>query len=102
MSRLCLAASLILGFFFPRYCPIRAALQTPSSRFVCLFPRRTKIDELNQRKEEELKALNSCIQKLQSDMAAASQVRPPSLPPYRGARSFQTPPCSPPFRPRPS
>ncbi|XP_029689293.1 GRIP1-associated protein 1 isoform X2 [Takifugu rubripes] len=34
---------------------------------------RTKIDELNQRKEEEVKALNSCIQKLQSDVAAASQ-----------------------------
>ncbi|XP_026187987.1 GRIP1-associated protein 1 isoform X3 [Mastacembelus armatus] len=35
---------------------------------------RTKIDEINQRKEEELKAVNSRVQKLQSDLAAANQV----------------------------
>ncbi|KAM4563789.1 GRIP1-associated protein 1 isoform 2-T2 [Odontesthes bonariensis] len=34
---------------------------------------RTKIDEINQRKEEELKAVNTRIQKLQSDLAAANQ-----------------------------
>ncbi|XP_041654804.1 GRIP1-associated protein 1 isoform X3 [Cheilinus undulatus] len=34
---------------------------------------RTKIDEINQRKEEELKALNLRIQKLQSDHMAANQ-----------------------------
>ncbi|XP_029291735.1 GRIP1-associated protein 1 [Cottoperca gobio] len=35
---------------------------------------RTKIDEINQRKEEELKATNIRIQKLQSDVLAANQV----------------------------
>ncbi|XP_035512179.1 GRIP1-associated protein 1 [Morone saxatilis] len=35
---------------------------------------RTKIDEINQRKEEELKALNTRIQKLQSDVTTANQV----------------------------
>ncbi|XP_044066169.1 GRIP1-associated protein 1 isoform X2 [Siniperca chuatsi] len=35
---------------------------------------RTKIDEINQRKEEELKALNIRIQKLQSDLMAANQM----------------------------
>ncbi|XP_067382109.1 GRIP1-associated protein 1 isoform X6 [Channa argus] len=35
---------------------------------------RTKIDEINQRKEEELKAMNTRIQKLQSDLMAASQM----------------------------
>ncbi|XP_041801922.1 GRIP1-associated protein 1 isoform X2 [Chelmon rostratus] len=35
---------------------------------------RTKIDEINQRKEEELKAMNIRIQKLQSDLMAANQV----------------------------
>ncbi|KAM4571699.1 GRIP1-associated protein 1 isoform 2-T2 [Fundulus diaphanus] len=35
---------------------------------------RTKIDEINQRKEEELKAVNIRLQKLQSDLAAANQV----------------------------
>ncbi|XP_042347242.1 LOW QUALITY PROTEIN: GRIP1-associated protein 1 [Plectropomus leopardus] len=35
---------------------------------------RTKIDEINQRKEEELKATNIRIQKLQSDVMAANQV----------------------------
>ncbi|XP_056279735.1 GRIP1-associated protein 1 [Pseudoliparis swirei] len=34
---------------------------------------RTKIDEINQRKEEDLKATNIRIQKLQSDMMAANQ-----------------------------
>ncbi|KAM8863772.1 GRIP1-associated protein 1 isoform 1-T1 [Spinachia spinachia] len=34
---------------------------------------RTKIDEINQRKEEELKATNIRIQKLQSDVVAANQ-----------------------------
>ncbi|KAM9351264.1 GRIP1-associated protein 1 [Symphorus nematophorus] len=34
---------------------------------------RTKIDEINQKKEEELKALNIRIQKLQSDLMAANQ-----------------------------
>ncbi|XP_070824365.1 GRIP1-associated protein 1 isoform X3 [Chaetodon trifascialis] len=34
---------------------------------------RTKIDEINQRKEEELKAMNTRIQKLQSDLMAANQ-----------------------------
>lgn len=34
---------------------------------------RTKIDEINQRKEEELKAMNTRIQKLQSDLSAANQ-----------------------------
>lgn len=37
---------------------------------------RTKIEELNQRKEEEMKAMNTRIQKLQSDVMAANQVRP--------------------------
>ncbi|XP_039655870.1 GRIP1-associated protein 1 isoform X1 [Perca fluviatilis] len=35
---------------------------------------RTKIDEINQRKEEELKATNIRIQKLQSDVLAANQM----------------------------
>lgn len=35
---------------------------------------RTKIDEINQRKEEELKAMNIRIQKLQSDVMAANQM----------------------------
>ncbi|KAM9856081.1 GRIP1-associated protein 1 [Aulostomus maculatus] len=34
---------------------------------------RTKIDEINQRKEEELKAVNLRIQKLQADLASANQ-----------------------------
>lgn len=40
---------------------------------VCVMCR-TKIEEINQRKEEELKALNTRIQKLQSDLMAANQV----------------------------
>ncbi|KAG8003051.1 GRIP1-associated protein 1 [Nibea albiflora] len=40
------------------------------SVFVC----RTKIDEINQRKEEELKTMNLRIHKLQSDLMAANQV----------------------------
>uniref|UniRef100_A0A3Q2NMT6 GRIP1 associated protein 1 n=1 Tax=Fundulus heteroclitus TaxID=8078 RepID=A0A3Q2NMT6_FUNHE len=39
-----------------------------------IFVSRTKIDEINQRKEEELKAVNIRLQKLQSDLAAANQV----------------------------
>ncbi|XP_077464516.1 GRIP1-associated protein 1 isoform X3 [Stigmatopora argus] len=35
---------------------------------------RTKIEEINQRKEEELKLMNARIQKLQSDLTAANQV----------------------------
>lgn len=35
---------------------------------------RTKIDEINQKKEEELKAMNLRIQKLQSDLMAANQM----------------------------
>ncbi|XP_077438829.1 GRIP1-associated protein 1 isoform X2 [Vanacampus margaritifer] len=35
---------------------------------------RTKIEEINQRKEEELKLMNTRIQKLQSDLVAANQV----------------------------
>ncbi|XP_051910386.1 GRIP1-associated protein 1 isoform X2 [Hippocampus zosterae] len=35
---------------------------------------RTKIEEINQRKEEELKLMNTRMQKLQSDLAAANQV----------------------------
>ncbi|XP_070695975.1 GRIP1-associated protein 1 isoform X3 [Pempheris klunzingeri] len=35
---------------------------------------RTKIDEINQRKEEELKATNTRIHKLQSDLMAANQM----------------------------
>ncbi|KAF7647400.1 hypothetical protein LDENG_00172960 [Lucifuga dentata] len=35
---------------------------------------RTKIDEINQKKEEELKALNIRIQKLQTDLMTANQV----------------------------
>ncbi|XP_047219121.1 GRIP1-associated protein 1 isoform X2 [Girardinichthys multiradiatus] len=35
---------------------------------------RTKIDEINQRKEEELKAVNIRLHKLQSDLTAANQV----------------------------
>uniref|UniRef100_A0A3Q3JW34 GRIP1 associated protein 1 n=1 Tax=Monopterus albus TaxID=43700 RepID=A0A3Q3JW34_MONAL len=35
---------------------------------------RTKIDEINQRKEEELKVMNVRIQKLQSDLQAANQM----------------------------
>ncbi|XP_023286916.1 GRIP1-associated protein 1 isoform X1 [Seriola lalandi dorsalis] len=35
---------------------------------------RTKIDEINQRKEEELKAMNLRIQKLQSDLMTANQL----------------------------
>uniref|UniRef100_A0A3B4F1M3 GRIP1 associated protein 1 n=1 Tax=Pundamilia nyererei TaxID=303518 RepID=A0A3B4F1M3_9CICH len=34
---------------------------------------RTKIDEINQRKEEELKAMNIRVQKLQTDLMAANQ-----------------------------
>lgn len=40
----------------------------------CLFACRTKIDEINQRKEEELKAMSTRIQKLQSDLSTANQV----------------------------
>lgn len=40
---------------------------------------RTKIDEINQRKEEELASLRSLIQKLQADMVAANQVGPRPL-----------------------
>ena len=47
--------------------------------FVCLFVCRTKIDELNQKKEEEMKAMNIRIQKLQSDLMAATQVSPQEL-----------------------
>lgn len=36
---------------------------------------RTKIDEINQRREEEVKAANLRLQKLQSDLTAANQVR---------------------------
>uniref|UniRef100_A0A3B4XF83 GRIP1 associated protein 1 n=1 Tax=Seriola lalandi dorsalis TaxID=1841481 RepID=A0A3B4XF83_SERLL len=36
----------------------------------------SEIDEINQRKEEELKAMNLRIQKLQSDLMTANQVRP--------------------------
>uniref|UniRef100_A0A7N6FFH6 GRIP1 associated protein 1 n=1 Tax=Anabas testudineus TaxID=64144 RepID=A0A7N6FFH6_ANATE len=39
-----------------------------------LFLCRTKIDEINQRKDEELKALNTRILKLQSDLTSANQV----------------------------
>uniref|UniRef100_A0A3Q2FYD5 GRIP1 associated protein 1 n=1 Tax=Cyprinodon variegatus TaxID=28743 RepID=A0A3Q2FYD5_CYPVA len=39
------------------------------SVFLC----RTKIDEINQRKEEDLKAVNVRLQKLHSDLAAANQ-----------------------------
>ncbi|XP_063321499.1 GRIP1-associated protein 1 isoform X4 [Pelmatolapia mariae] len=35
---------------------------------------RTKIDEINQRKEEELKAMNIRVQKLQTDLMAANQM----------------------------
>uniref|UniRef100_A0A674MJN6 GRIP1 associated protein 1 n=1 Tax=Takifugu rubripes TaxID=31033 RepID=A0A674MJN6_TAKRU len=74
-----MAVGLRIGHF-PLFCycqthfsRIWVILQILTSCSVCAFPRRTKIDELNQRKEEEVKALNSCIQKLQSDVAAASQ-----------------------------
>lgn len=46
------------------------------SLFVCLFVCRTKIEEINQKKEEELKAMNIRIQKLQTDLMAANQVTP--------------------------
>uniref|UniRef100_A0A669C6D8 GRIP1 associated protein 1 n=1 Tax=Oreochromis niloticus TaxID=8128 RepID=A0A669C6D8_ORENI len=36
---------------------------------------RTKIDEINQRKEEELKAMNIRVQKLQTDLMAANQIQ---------------------------
>nr|AAI29453.1 Zgc:158787 [Danio rerio] len=36
---------------------------------------RTKIDEIQQRKEEELKSINLRVQKLQTDLMAANQVR---------------------------
>uniref|UniRef100_A0A7N6BGP3 GRIP1 associated protein 1 n=1 Tax=Anabas testudineus TaxID=64144 RepID=A0A7N6BGP3_ANATE len=39
-----------------------------------LFLCRTKIDEINQRKDEELKALNTRILKLQSDLTSANQM----------------------------
>ncbi|XP_045911220.1 GRIP1-associated protein 1 isoform X2 [Micropterus dolomieu] len=35
---------------------------------------RTKIDEINQKKEEELKTMNTRVQKLQADVVAANQV----------------------------
>ena len=47
-----------------------------SSDASCLCLCRTKIDEINQRKEEEQKATNLRIQKLQSDVMAANQVGP--------------------------
>lgn len=47
--------------------------------FVCLFVCRTKIEEINQKKEEELKAMNIRIQKLQTDLMAANQVTPQYL-----------------------
>ncbi|KAK2850916.1 hypothetical protein Q5P01_007192 [Channa striata] len=41
----------------------------------CVFVSlKDKIDEINQRKDEELKAMNTRIQKLQSDLMAASQM----------------------------
>lgn len=36
---------------------------------------RTKIDEIQQRREEELKSINLRVQKLQSDLMNANQVR---------------------------
>uniref|UniRef100_A0A8D3DGE5 GRIP1 associated protein 1 n=1 Tax=Scophthalmus maximus TaxID=52904 RepID=A0A8D3DGE5_SCOMX len=44
--------------------------------YVLFFLCRTKIDEINQRKEEELKTTNIRIQKLHSDLMVANQVRP--------------------------
>uniref|UniRef100_A0A3P9JXY2 GRIP1 associated protein 1 n=1 Tax=Oryzias latipes TaxID=8090 RepID=A0A3P9JXY2_ORYLA len=41
---------------------------------LCHLCCRTKIDEINQRKEEELKALNTCMQKLQTDLTGANRV----------------------------
>lgn len=54
---------------------------------------RTKIDEINQRKEEELKALNTCMQKLQTDLTGANRVSPPHISPPRllwSGVSYQT------------
>uniref|UniRef100_A0A669B155 GRIP1 associated protein 1 n=1 Tax=Oreochromis niloticus TaxID=8128 RepID=A0A669B155_ORENI len=48
---------------------------------------RTKIDEINQRKEEELKAMNIRVQKLQTDLMAANQVRPHCTSPLLSSQS---------------
>lgn len=42
---------------------------------ICVICSRTKIDEIQQRKEEELKSINLRVQKLQSDLMNANQVR---------------------------
>uniref|UniRef100_A0A8C2WHP9 GRIP1 associated protein 1 n=1 Tax=Cyclopterus lumpus TaxID=8103 RepID=A0A8C2WHP9_CYCLU len=49
-------------------------LQAENSALQKKMKGETKIDEINQRKEEELKATNIRIQKLQSDVVAANQV----------------------------
>lgn len=43
------------------------------------FCTRTKIDEIQQRKEEELKSMNIRIQKLQGDLLSANQVKHPDV-----------------------
>lgn len=43
--------------------------------FALWFRFRTKIDEIQQRKEDELKSINLRVQKLQSDLMNANQVR---------------------------
>uniref|UniRef100_A0A8D0ANU4 GRIP1 associated protein 1 n=1 Tax=Sander lucioperca TaxID=283035 RepID=A0A8D0ANU4_SANLU len=52
---------------------------------------RTKIDEINQRKEEELKATNIRIQKLQSDVMAANQVSPQLHSATEGKKKYSDP-----------
>uniref|UniRef100_A0A7N8WXE9 GRIP1 associated protein 1 n=1 Tax=Mastacembelus armatus TaxID=205130 RepID=A0A7N8WXE9_9TELE len=62
------------NFYITSTTSLQLLLVTVHFPLPILFLCRTKIDEINQRKEEELKAVNSRVQKLQSDLAAANQV----------------------------
>uniref|UniRef100_A0A8P4KES5 GRIP1 associated protein 1 n=1 Tax=Dicentrarchus labrax TaxID=13489 RepID=A0A8P4KES5_DICLA len=71
MSLLTVYMNCSYSFLFLLQVLIQLLLPLLDVLFVCC---RTKIDEINQRKEEEVKALNTRIQKLQSDLTAANQV----------------------------
>uniref|UniRef100_A0A8C6VYN7 GRIP1 associated protein 1 n=1 Tax=Nothobranchius furzeri TaxID=105023 RepID=A0A8C6VYN7_NOTFU len=51
----------------------RACVRVCVCMCVCVCVCRTKIDEINQRKDEELKMVNLRVQKLQSDITASNQ-----------------------------
>uniref|UniRef100_A0A8P4K3R4 GRIP1 associated protein 1 n=1 Tax=Dicentrarchus labrax TaxID=13489 RepID=A0A8P4K3R4_DICLA len=72
MSLLTVYMNCSYSFLFLLQVLIQLLLPLLDVLFVCC---RTKIDEINQRKEEEVKALNTRIQKLQSDLTAANQIQ---------------------------